>query len=72
MKVCQWCGEELRFVNGKGWVHQNGQIYKTKLEYPLFCRKCGNRLHEGVCFTCGVQYQKEEVDDHCALPVEMK
>lgn len=65
---CLWCGEELKFVRGKGWVHQDGKLYKTKKVYPRFCRKCHNRLHNGFCNICGIQYEKEEVDDHCALP----
>jgi len=28
---CLYCGEELKFVEGKGWVHQNGKLYKTKI-----------------------------------------
>jgi len=65
---CHWCGEELWFDKVKGWVHQNGKIYKTKFAYPRFCRKCLNTLHDGYCYSCGIQYQKEEIDDHCALP----
>ena len=26
---CLWCAEELRYEVGKGWVHQDGSIYKT-------------------------------------------
>lgn len=26
---CLWCGERLKFVAGKGWLHQDGQVYKT-------------------------------------------
>lgn len=66
---CMWCGEELQFIRGKGYVHQDGELYKTRLEYPRFCRKCGTRLTEdGYCYPCAIQYQKEKVDDHCATP----
>lgn len=66
---CLWCGEILRFVFSKGWVHPDGKIYKTRLEFPRFCRKRGRRILEGYCEVCKVQYQKEEYDDHCAFPV---
>jgi len=29
MTTCMWCEEELRFEPGRGWVHLNGQMYKT-------------------------------------------
>lgn len=29
MTICHWCGEELRFIPGRGWVHQDGKTYKT-------------------------------------------
>lgn len=29
---CAWCGEELKFVNGKGWIHQDGSIYKQGVD----------------------------------------
>jgi len=67
---CKWCGEELKFIRGKGWVHQDGELYKTKLVYPSRCRKCFSKLtSDGYCYKCGIQYKKERVDDHCALPV---
>lgn len=27
---CVWCGEELKFDKKKGWVHQDGEIYKQR------------------------------------------
>ena len=69
VQKCMYCGEELRFVPGKGWVHaSDGQLYKQKWVYPRICRKCGSRLQDGYCSKCGIQYEKELVDDHCALP----
>ena len=26
--TCLWCGEPLRFEAGRGWIHQNGELYK--------------------------------------------
>lgn len=26
---CLWCGEQLKCVPGKGYVHLDGQVYKT-------------------------------------------
>ena len=26
---CFWCGERLKFETGKGWLHLDGQVYKT-------------------------------------------
>ena len=31
MTVCIWCGEELKYVSGKGWLHPDGKLYKQKL-----------------------------------------
>ena len=28
MKWCMWCGEELKMDSRRGWVHQDGSIYK--------------------------------------------
>ena len=30
--VCVWCGERLHFDLKKGWVHQDGQLYKKRLD----------------------------------------
>jgi len=27
--ICLWCREELTFVWGKGWVHPDGNLYKS-------------------------------------------
>lgn len=26
---CLWCGERLKFEVGRGWVHSDGQLFKT-------------------------------------------
>lgn len=26
---CLWCGEQLRYERGKGYLHLDGQLYKT-------------------------------------------
>jgi len=31
MTICNWCKEPLKFIKGKGWVHQDGKLYKTKI-----------------------------------------
>ena len=28
--TCVWCGEELKFELGRGWVHMDGQLYKKR------------------------------------------
>lgn len=28
--ICHWCGEKLKFDKDKGWVHQDGSIYKQR------------------------------------------
>ena len=33
MGKCLYCGEELEFKRGKGWVHKSdGVIYRTKIK----------------------------------------
>jgi hypothetical protein len=29
---CRWCGESLRFERGRGWVHGDGKLYKTRVD----------------------------------------
>jgi len=29
MTWCLWCAEPLKFVVGKGWLHEDGELYKT-------------------------------------------
>jgi len=64
MAKCHWCGEILRFVQGKGYVHEGGGAY---LQY---CDNCGWSGSFTVptfrCPKCGGDLR----DDHCALPVE--
>ena len=67
--ICLWCGDPLYFSREKGWVHPDGKTYKTSFNYPRICRKCLASIHEGFCCVCGHQYNLEEVDDHCVLPV---
>jgi hypothetical protein len=65
---CHWCGEPLTFVRGRGWLHPDGRLYKTRLDYPLICYRCRGKLTDGYCRQCDIQYELQEVDDHCALP----
>lgn len=68
---CNWCGEELKFERGRGWLHPNGELYKTRRAYPRICLECGKRLTNGYCSKCDRQYPQEQVDDHIAMPVEI-
>jgi len=31
--VCNRCGEPLKYERGRGWVHRDGKLIKTKMEY---------------------------------------
>lgn len=33
MTYCQWCKGPLHYVRGKGWVHEDGNIYVSTFEY---------------------------------------
>jgi primosomal protein N' len=61
--ICRWCEQPLRFVTGKGWVHQEGGIY------AMYCPHCGWRgapyPSPSRCPRCGSNQVR---DDHCALP----
>lgn len=32
MPRCVWCGEELRFDPKKGYVHEDGNLYKQRID----------------------------------------
>jgi len=60
---CVWCGKEIRFEPGRGWVHAEGGAY------VLRCPECG---WTGApypaperCPRCGSPRLR---DDHRALP----
>jgi DNA-directed RNA polymerase subunit RPC12/RpoP len=59
---CIWCGEPLRFVPGRGWVHEEGGSYVMR------CRQCGWKgapyPSPAQCPRCGSEGLR---DDHCAL-----
>ncbi len=59
---CIWCGEELQWVAGRGWAHEEGGIYVMR------CPDCGWRgapyPSPGRCPHCGSRGVR---DDHCAL-----
>jgi hypothetical protein len=66
VKMCARCGQPLRFVTGKGWVHGNGGTVVQK------CGNCGQLFdvpHGFRCPHCG-QESRETRDDHCAFPVD--
>lgn len=58
MARCHWCGEPLVFVRGKGWVHEDGQLYRG----ACFCRD-RDPPHRSLREGCPTWR-----DDHCALP----
>lgn len=62
MKCC-WCGEELKYVKGRGWLHAAGGLYMVR------CKSCGWKAAPPntpkFCPECG----GDVVDDHYALPV---
>ncbi len=29
--ICNWCGEPLKFLRDKGFVHLDGNLYKRKI-----------------------------------------
>lgn len=68
---CAWCNEPLEFVPGRGWLHSDGQLYRTKRHER--CPYCGSyNIKEvkplfGVCIDCEGSFHME-YDDHCALP----
>lgn len=65
--TCNWCGEELRWMGGRGWVHAEGGIVMMHCpacswrgapeQSPQTCPKCG---HPGIR------------DDHVALAVHRR
>lgn len=59
--ICMYCGELLKFLDDKGWVHQNGSIYIME------CKDCGYVGETSIrCPKCqSINY----VDHHCALPI---
>jgi hypothetical protein len=30
--TCVWCGEPLKFEVGRGWFHQDGQLYQRRMD----------------------------------------
>ena len=63
---CHWCQEPLRWTAAKGWVHPDGQMYKSHLER----RECARCRGHG-CERCGQNGTRTvRVDDHCALAEE--
>ena len=60
MVKCVWCGEQLIYVVGKGWLHK-----RTNSEVMMRCDDCGyqGKLNE-KCPRCK---SKNYVEDHFAL-----
>lgn len=61
-RTCVWCGERLRWMTGRGWVHEDGGLY------VMWCPDCGWRgapyPSPSSCPRCG---SREVRDHHCAL-----
>ena len=61
--LCVWCGEKLHFVQGKGWLHEDGGILVMK------CKLCGWKGSPDPlptkCPKCGSLGLR---DDHYAIP----
>ena len=70
--VCLRCGERLIFNSDKGCVHRDGSVYKNRLDYPRFCRKCMDCLRERFCYAYDIQYGLEKLDDHWVMPVSKR
>ena len=67
---CLWCGEPLRFIPGKGWVHQDGKLYKeVRRQHCPYCksRKIIDKGKTGLCLNCNSTFDLY-YDDHCAMP----
>jgi hypothetical protein len=60
---CRWCGEPLRFERGRGWVHGDGKVYKTRVDAD------GIERDDHVAFP--VPDKKEEVS-RAILPSERR
>ena len=67
MHICQHCRQELKFVQGRGWVHPEGGSYMMR------CTNCGHKKAlfppPTSCPNCGASGNKW-IDDHCVLAVE--
>jgi hypothetical protein len=61
MIKCIWCGDELKFIVGKSWIHKStNTLYiqrKRTTEEIIRLRKYGYNPNPD-----------ELIDDHCALP----
>ena len=67
--VCFYCAEPLRHEGARGWVHMDGQVYRTRREWG--CPRIGHHdtLIAGTeCGLCGLEAVEIVLDDHCARP----
>ena len=61
--ICAYCGQELVFKEGKGYVHQGGGIYIQ------ICKECGWRgSHSPAVVECPECGSRNIIDDHCSMP----
>jgi predicted RNA-binding Zn-ribbon protein involved in translation (DUF1610 family) len=64
---CLYCGQQLVWRKGRGWVHEEGGLYM------MYCPDCGWKgapyPSPVKCPKCG---SKKLRDDHVARPVQLK
>lgn len=65
MYVCQRCGDLVKHVPGRGWVHRQGGTYVQR------CEACGFQAayypSPVRCPICSALHEWR--DDHCVMPV---
>ncbi len=70
--ICVWCGQPLRWINGKGWVHPDGNTYAKKKQRVWYAPGLRTRDPEvaQAWIQAGLEVHEAlvDVDDHCALP----
>ena len=66
---CIWCNEALKWVQGKGYVHEDGELYRRRQAPCRYCTDSRGRAGSiaAACRMCQGT-GRMWVDDHCALP----
>ena len=73
MTYCRWCKEPLRYIRGKGWVHEDGNVYVTILEYDEYLGRMVERddhcalpvFGEVRDSTLGIEMENRIFDEGC-------
>lgn len=63
--LCLYCLEELVFVEGKGWVHKDGNLYKG------YCY-CSGKKHSSPRDEEGNLVCPHWVNHHAAIPFSVQ